>query len=96
MFVRALIKEGVNEQAMLVSQQVVSRDTKGNPIAYIVDGDSKVVQRMLTLDRTIGDQWLVSAGLSPGDHVIIEGIQKVRPGVTVKETPFSSKQQGTE
>lgn len=96
MFVRALIKEGVNEQAILISQQAVSRDTKGNPIAYIVDGNSKVVQRMLTLDRAIGDQWLVSAGMSPGDHVIIEGIQKVRPGVTVKETPFGSKQQGTE
>ncbi len=88
MFVRAVVKEGVNEQAILIPQQAVSRDPKGNPVALIVDASGKVEQRMLSLDRAIGDQWLVSSGLAPGDRVIVEGMQKVRPGASVKEVPF--------
>jgi membrane fusion protein (multidrug efflux system) len=88
MFVRAVLKEGVNQQAILVPQQAVSRDPKGNPIALIVDAGGKVQQRMLTVDRAIGDQWLVSSGLAPGDRVIAEGVQKVRPGASVKVVPF--------
>lgn len=88
MFVRAVVQEGVNAQAILIPQQAVSRDPKGNPLALIVDAEGKVQQRMLTLDRTIGDQWLVSSGLAPGDRVIVEGIQKVRPGASVKAVPF--------
>jgi len=84
MFVRAVVKEGVHAQAILIPQQAVSRDAKGNPTALVVGPEDKVQPRMLTLDRTIGDQWLVSSGLTPGDRVIVEGIQKVRPGATVK------------
>jgi membrane fusion protein (multidrug efflux system) len=84
MFVRALIKEGVLEQAILIPQQAVSRDPKGNPVALVVDDQDKVQQRMLTLDRAEGDQWLVSKGLTPGERIIVEGLQKVRPGMTVK------------
>lgn len=90
MFVRAVVKEGINEQAILIPQQAVSRDPKGNPLALIVDGEGKVQQRMLTLDRAIGDKWLVSSGLASGDSVIIEGVQKVRPGATVKVVSFDS------
>ena len=90
MFVRAVVKEGVNEQAILIPQQAVSRDPKGNPVALIVDAEGKVQQRMLTLDRAIGDQWLVSSGLAPGDRVIVEGMQKVRPGAAVKTVPFEA------
>ncbi|HET6490097.1 MAG TPA: efflux RND transporter periplasmic adaptor subunit [Syntrophales bacterium] len=89
MFARAVLEEGVNEKALLVPQQGVSRDPKGNPTSLIVDAEGKVQQRMLTLDRTIGDKWLVSAGLAPGDRVIVEGVQKVRPGSSVKAVPFS-------
>jgi membrane fusion protein (multidrug efflux system) len=88
MFVRAVIKEGVNEQAILVHQQSVSRDHKGNPFALIVNAEGKVDQRMLTLDRAIGDKWLVSAGIAPGDRLIVEGMQRVRPGAAVKVEPF--------
>jgi len=88
MFVRAVIQEGVNHQAILIPQQAVSRDPKGNPVALIVDGEDKVQQRTLTLDRAIGDQWLVSSGLTPGDRVIVEGTQKVRPGSPVKAVPL--------
>jgi membrane fusion protein (multidrug efflux system) len=85
MFVRAVVKEGVNEQAMLIPQQAVSRDPKGNPYVLVVGAESKVQPRPLTLDRAIGDKWLVASGLAPGDRVIVEGIQRVRPGMPVKE-----------
>jgi len=88
MFVRAVVEEGVNDQAILIPQQVVSRDPKGNPVALIVNAAGKVELRMLGLDRAIGDQWLVSSGLAPGDRVIAEGLLKVRPGVAVKVVPF--------
>jgi len=88
MFVRAVVKEGVNRQAILIPQQAVSRDPKGNPLALIVDAEGKVQQRMLRLDRAIEDQWLVSSGLAAGDRVIVEGVQRVRPGASVKEVPF--------
>jgi len=90
MFVRAVLKEGVNPHAILVPQQAVSRDPKGNPTALIVDGDGKVQLRMLSIDRAIGDKWLVSSGLAPGDRVIAEGVQKVRPGASVKVVPFDA------
>lgn len=88
MFVRVLLKEGVNDQAILIPQQAVARDPKGNPVVLVVDKNSKVEQRKLGLDRVIGDQWLVSSGLAPNDRVIVEGIQKARPGATVKAVPF--------
>ncbi len=88
MFVRGLVQEGVNEQAILIPQQTVARDPKGNPVALIVDAAGKVEQRQLILDREIGDQWLVTSGLAPGERVIAEGIQKVKPGVPVKHVPF--------
>jgi membrane fusion protein (multidrug efflux system) len=90
MFVRAVMKEGVDEKALLIPQQAVSRDPKGNPVALIVDADNKVHQRMLEVDRAIGDQWLVASGLEPGDRVIVEGLQKVRPGASVRVVPFES------
>ena len=90
MFVRAVVQEGVNKQAILIPQQAVSRDPKGNPLTLIVDAESKVQLRMLTLDRAIGDQWLVSSGLAPGERVIIEGMQKVTPGASVKAVPFET------
>jgi membrane fusion protein (multidrug efflux system) len=88
MFVRAIVQEGVNNQAILIPQQAVSRDPRGNPLTLIVDARSNVQIRMLTLDRAIGDQWLVSSGLAPGERVIIEGMQKVKPGAPVKAVPF--------
>jgi len=84
MYVRAVVTEGVNEKAILIPQQGVVRDPKGNPVALIVDGEGKVEQRPLGLDRAIDDRWLVSSGLSPGDRLIVEGLQNVRPGDSVK------------
>ena len=84
MFVRAVIQEGVNEDEILVPQQGVTRDRRGIPYALVVNAGNKVEQRSLTLDRAIDERWLVSEGLKAGDRVIIEGLQKVRPGATVR------------
>ena len=88
MFVRARIEEGVNDQGILVPQQAVSRDAKGTPIAFVITNGSKVEQRILQLERPVGDKWLVSSGLSAGDRVIVEGLQKVRSGDTVRAVAF--------
>ena len=88
MFVRAVVEEGVNEKALLVPQQGVTRDVKGRPVALVVGKDEKVEQRILELDRAIGDKWLVTSGLAAGDRLIVEGLQRVRPGVQVRAVPF--------
>jgi membrane fusion protein (multidrug efflux system) len=84
MFVRAATQEGVIEQAILVPQQGVMRDMRGNPYALLVDSSDKVTQRQLKLDRGIGNKWLVKDGLKPGERIIVEGFQKIRPGSPVK------------
>lgn len=85
MYVRAVVQEGVVVDAIMVPQQGVARDPKGNPVVMLVGTDGKVQQRMISVDRAIGDKWLVSSGLAPGDEVIIEGLQKIRVGVAVKK-----------
>jgi membrane fusion protein (multidrug efflux system) len=84
MFVRAVVQEGVLAQAILAPQQAVSRNPKGEPIALVVDDMGTVQQRILALNRAIGDQWLVTKGLSAGECLIVEGMLKVRPGAKVR------------
>jgi len=95
MYVRAIVQEGVVDQAILVPQQSVSRDPKGNPLALVVVGSGKVEQRKIAVDRAVGDRWLVSEGLKPGDRLIVEGFQKARPGASVKVVPFEAGRQAT-
>jgi membrane fusion protein (multidrug efflux system) len=90
MFVRAIVEEGANEEAILVPQQGVTRDQKGQPYALVAGKEGKVEQRMLTLDRTVGDDWLVTKGLAADDQVIVEGLQRIRPGAEVKTVPFQA------
>jgi len=78
----------VDEQAILIPQQAVTRDPRGNPITLIVDAENKVQQRSITTERAVGDQWLVTSGLATGEQVILEGAQKARPGAAVKVVPF--------
>ncbi|NYT57752.1 efflux RND transporter periplasmic adaptor subunit [Alcaligenaceae bacterium] len=83
MYVRAILQEGVRAQAILVPQQGVTRDSKGNATALLVDAEGKVETRVLKATRTIGDQWLVEDGIKAGERVIVEGVQKASPGAVV-------------
>lgn len=87
MFVHARLAEGVREQAVLVPQQGVTRDLKGQATALVVSADSKAEQREVKVIRTIGNQWLVESGLKVGDQVITEGVQRVRPGMALIAVP---------
>ena len=91
MFVRAVLEEGINEQAILVPQRGVTRNPKGEAMVMVVGAEEKVEPRLITVVRTVGENWLVSEGLKPGDRVILEGIQKARPGTPVKAVPFGAK-----
>lgn len=86
MFVRARIDEGINPQAILVPQQGVTRTPRGDATVMIVNAQNQVENREITAAQAIGDKWLITSGLQNGDKVIVSGLQKVRPGVTVKAT----------
>ncbi len=89
MFVRAQLQEGVSEQALLIPQRSVTRDTQGKANALILDDEDRVLQRSLVTERSIDGQWLIRDGLHVGDRVIVDGIQKVQPGMQVKPMPVS-------
>ncbi|GAU08850.1 efflux RND transporter periplasmic adaptor subunit [Desulfoplanes formicivorans] len=84
MFVRARIGEGVNPKAILIPQNAVARDHKGEPYVLTVTPENTVALNPVSLDRAIGNKWLVTSGLNPGDRVILTGRQFVRPGMTVR------------
>ena len=100
MYVRAIIEEGINEHAILIPQKAVIKDNRGRATAFILiknpsaqdsEGIYMVEQRILTVDRSIGNQWLVSEGLVPDELLVVEGIMKIRPGQSVKGTLQSEK-----
>jgi membrane fusion protein (multidrug efflux system) len=84
MFVRAIVNEGVNDQAILAPQKGVTRNVRGEPTAFVLGEGNKVELRVLKTDRAIGDKWLVTEGLKPGDRLIVEGLQKIGPGAEVR------------
>ncbi|MEG0867005.1 MAG: efflux RND transporter periplasmic adaptor subunit [Hafnia sp.] len=84
MFVRARLDEGIKNNALLVPQQGVTRNPRGEATVMVVGADNKVENRTVTAAQAIGDKWLVTAGLKSGDKVIVTGLQKIRPGVQVK------------
>lgn len=90
MYVRAVLEEGGEDRAILVPQQGVTRDTKGNPTALVVGAENKVELRVLKTRRTVGDKWLVSEGLKAGDKMIVDGLQKIGPGMPVNPVPALS------
>lgn len=91
MYVRAVIQEGVNENAILALQKGVTRNSAGNPTALVVGANSKVESRLLKVSRTIGDSWLVNEGLKAGDRLIVEGTQKAKPGSSVKAVAYTPR-----
>jgi membrane fusion protein (multidrug efflux system) len=89
MFVTAHIEEGISEKGILVPQQGVMRDPKGQASVFLVTPDNKVELRTIHTDRALGDKWLVTDGLSAGDRVIVMGLQKVMPGAMVHVTEMT-------
>lgn len=84
MFVRAEVATGSLQNAILAPQAGVTRDPRGRAIAFVVDKDNKIQQRYLEVDRTIGSNWIVTSGLAAGDKIVVEGLQKIQPGMPVK------------
>lgn len=92
MYVRAVLSSAILDDGLLVPQQGITRDPRGNANALVVREDGTVEQRSVEVSRTVGDQWLVNDGLQAGDRVIVEGLQKVQPGMPVDagEAPASA------
>ena len=87
MFVRARLSQATAHDAILVPQQGLSRDPRGAATVLVVGAGNKAVLRTVVADRTVGDKWLVASGLAPGDKVIIEGLNRVKPGQVVRPVP---------
>ena len=86
MYVRAVLDQAVATTAILAPQQGITRDPKGNATALVVGADNKVEVRPLVAERAIGDRWLVTSGLVAGDKLIVEGLNKIGPGMPVHAT----------
>src|SRR3569623_339950 len=95
MFVRASFAQASDPNAILVPQAAVTRDAKGNPQDYVVGADIRAVARPVTTTRTIGPNWVVTAGLKAGDKIVTEGVGKVKAGQPVKPVPAGSPQRLT-
>src|SRR5690606_17489946 len=88
MYVRALMEEGTKVDGLLVPQQAVTRDPKGGATTMVVTADGTAEMRQIEAPRAVGDKWLVTSGLESGERVIVEGLQKVRPGAPVRAADF--------
>jgi membrane fusion protein (multidrug efflux system) len=84
LYVREELQEGINESAILVPQQGVSRNTHGDATVMLVGADGRAALRVIQATRAIGTNWLVTGGLAAGDHVIVDGLQQLRPGMPVQ------------
>ena len=87
-FVRAELVEGTRTHAMTVPQQAVSRNNTGQPTVLVVGNDGRLQLRTLTAPRTVGTDWLVTAGVRPGDRVVVSGAQNLQPGTLVKAVAY--------
>jgi len=91
MYVRAVLETGIDEQALLVPQQGVNRDTAGNASVLLVNADGKIERRKIAVEAAVGNRWWVSSGLAAGDRVVLDGFQRIKPGDTVKPTEVVPK-----
>jgi len=91
MYVRAVLQTGFNEQALLVPQQSVNRDTAGNASVLLVNAEDKIERRKITVDTAVGNRWLVGSGLAAGERVVVEGFQRIKPGDSVRPTEVAPK-----
>lgn len=88
MYVRAVLNTGTDPEAILVPQRAITRNTKGEAVAMIIDAEGKVAARVVTTAEVIDNQWRITDGLAVGDQLIVEGLQKIRPGAPVKAGPL--------
>jgi membrane fusion protein (multidrug efflux system) len=91
MFVRAQLTRGTRSAALLVPQRGVSHNTKGDATVLVVDKDDKVAEKVVTADRAINGEWLITAGLTAGERVIVDGMQRATPGSQVKPVPATEQ-----
>ncbi|HEX6636594.1 MAG TPA: efflux RND transporter periplasmic adaptor subunit [Steroidobacteraceae bacterium] len=91
MFVRAELTRGTRQAALLVPQRGVSHNPKGEATVIVVEKDNRVAERVVTADRAINGEWLITAGLNAGDRVVLDGLQKVREGGEVKPVPAAEE-----
>jgi membrane fusion protein (multidrug efflux system) len=92
MYVRARIAEGVDPRAILAPQQGVNRNEKGEPTAMVVDNHGVARLRILQSSQAVGNAWLITSGLAPGDKLIVDGLQSVQPGMPVHAVPAAAQQ----
>ncbi|WP_373276461.1 efflux RND transporter periplasmic adaptor subunit [Sphingomonas kyungheensis] len=92
MFVRAKFAQAINQRAFLVPQEALSRDAKGNATVMLVGPNNKTVQKSVTASRTQGRYWVVTSGLNPGDKIITQGLNNLKPNAQVKAVPANSPQ----
>lgn len=93
MFVRAQLTQATKHDALLVPQRGVTRNQRGDATVMVVGEDNKIVERVVKADRVIGNEWLITEGLAPGERVVLDGLQKIRPGVEVR-TVAAAEQSG--
>lgn len=91
MFVRAQLTRGTRSAALLVPQRGVTHNPKGDALVLVVEQDDKVAERVVTADRVIKGEWLITSGLNAGDRVIIDGLQKAKPGSKVLPVPAAGE-----
>jgi membrane fusion protein (multidrug efflux system) len=84
LFVRAIVEQAVKENAILVPQQSLVRAADGSTSVWVVGADNKVAARRVTATQALADQWLITSGLEGGERVVVEGLQKIRPGIEVR------------
>ncbi|MEO6920692.1 MAG: efflux RND transporter periplasmic adaptor subunit [Collimonas sp.] len=90
MYVRAQLDEAVDDQAILVPQKTVSRDATGSATAMILNDAGKVEQRALKIVRAVGNRWWIGGGLQTGDKVIVDGLQRIKAGDSVRAVDMSA------
>lgn len=91
MFVKAIVQGAIDTKAFLLPQQAVSRDSKANPIITLVQEDNSLKKQMVTIERAIGNKWLVTNGINSNDKIVIEGLNKINEKSKVNPVDVSSK-----
>jgi membrane fusion protein (multidrug efflux system) len=89
--VRARLSQGVQDNAILVPHAALTRDPKGNAVVMVIGVEDKVEARTVQTSQSLGDKWVVTEGLAPGERVIVEGLQRARPGTQVQAQEMDSQ-----